>query len=101
MEVLVHITVRAMVAAALISKPMVYTVAIPKVPVSHQVSEVTAVVPQDFVQTAYPNAQGVLEVSMRKFKELFINYLNICIYEKLNEIKIGIFQNWKDKGIIL
>ena len=56
MEVLVHITVRAMVAAALISKPMVYTVAIPKVPVSHQVSEVTAVVPQDFVTNAYPDA---------------------------------------------
>ena len=59
-------------------------------------------VPQDFVQNAYPNAkEGVLEVSMRKFKELFINYLNICIYEKLNEIKRGIFQTWKDNGIIL
>ena len=59
-------------------------------------------VPQDFVQTAYPNAKDrVLEVSTRKFKELFINYLKICIYEKLNEIKRGIFQNWKDKGIIL
>ena len=100
MEVLVHITARAMVAATLVLKPMVYTMAIPKVPVSHKVSEVTALVPQDFVQTAYTNAKdGVLEVSMRKFKELFINYLNICIYEnELNEIKRGIFQIWKDTG---
>merc|ERR1712150_77020 len=80
------LTARAMVAATLVLKPMVYTMAIPKVPVSHKVSEVTALVPQDFVQTAYTNAKdGVLEVSMRKFKELFVNYLNICIYE--NEIK--------------
>ena len=89
-----------MVAATLVLKPMVYTMAIPKVPVSHKVSEVTALVPQDFVQTAYTNAKDrVLEVSMRKFKELFINYLNICIYEnELNEIKRGIFQIWKDTG---
>ena len=35
MEVLVHITARAMVAAMFILKPMVYTMAILKVPVSH------------------------------------------------------------------
>ena len=35
MEVLVHITARAMVAATLVLKPMVYTMVIPKVPVSH------------------------------------------------------------------
>ena len=55
-----------MVAATLVLKPMVYTMAILKVPVSQNVSEVNALVPQDFVQTAYTNAKdGVLEVSMR------------------------------------
>ena len=53
-----------------IGMPMALTLAIQKVPVSHQVSEVTAVVPQDFVKNAYPNAkERVLEVSMRKFEE--------------------------------
>ena len=35
MEVLVHTTARAMVAATFILKPMVCTMVIPKVPVSH------------------------------------------------------------------
>ena len=53
-----------------IGMPMALTLAIQKVPVSHQVSEVTAVVPQDFVKNAYPNAkERVLEVLMRKFEE--------------------------------
>ena len=80
MEVLVHITARAMVAATLILKPMVYTMAIPKVPVSHKVLEVTALVHQDFVQIAYTHAKDtvlepllMLEVSVRKFKELQSN----------------------------
>ena len=83
MEVLVHITARAMEAAKFILKPMVYTVELQKVPVSHKVSEVTVLVPQDFAKNAYPNAkERVLDVSMRKFEELFINYSNIYIFEK-------------------
>ena len=84
MEVLVHITARAMVAATLVLKPMVYTMAIPKVPVSHKVSEVTVLVPQDFVKNAYPNAKDrVLEVLMRKFEESSANYLFIFMKNEL------------------
>ena len=73
--------------------PMACTLVIQKVPVSHQVSEVTAVVPQDFVKNAYPNAEEkVLEVLMRKLDESFSNCLFVFIEKKLaiqnmNEIK--------------
>ena len=74
-----------MEAAKFILKLMVYTVVHQKVPVSQKVSEVNVLVPQDFVRNAYPNAEDrVLEVSMRKFEELFINYLSIYIFEKMS-----------------
>ena len=56
MEEFVLITARAMEAAKFILKPMVYTVALQKVPVSHKVLEVTVLVRQDFVTNAYPDA---------------------------------------------
>ena len=62
--------------------PMAHTLAIRKVPVSHQVSEVTAVVLPDFVKNAYPNVkEKVLEVSMRKLDESFFNLLFVFINE--------------------
>ena len=84
MEELVLITARAMEAAKFILKPMVYTVELQKVPVSHKVSEVTVLVPQDFVKNAYPNAKDrVLEVSMRKFEESSANYLFVFMKNEL------------------
>jgi hypothetical protein len=71
----VRITARVMEAVKLsIGMPMAHTLAIQKVPVSHKVSEVTAVVLRDSVKNAYPNAkERVLEVLMKKFEELFAN----------------------------
>ena len=84
MEELVHITARAMEAAKFILKPMVYTVELQKVPVSHKVSEVTVLVPQDFVKNVYPNAKDrVLEVSTRKFEESSANYLFVFMKNEL------------------
>ena len=80
MEVLVHITARAMEAAKFILK-MVYTVELQKVPVSHKVSEVTVLVPQDFAKNAYPNAkERMLDVSMRKFEDLIVHQLFKYLY---------------------
>ena len=86
MEELVHITARAMEAAKFILKLMVYTVELQKVPVSHKVSEVTVLVPQDFAKNAYPNAkERVLDVSMRKFEELVVHQLFRYLYfRKMN-----------------
>ena len=81
MEELVLITARAMEAAKFILKPMVYTVELQKVPVSHKVLEVTVLVRQDFVTNAYPDAQEMGSInSLRKFEELIVHQLFKYLY---------------------